>query len=227
MWCAKIRLCSPPHNGSAIPNYRQRTSCFVGDPPFSLSHKRLNGSIQSVMSLLVFNSLLLSLPSFAKSAPVVPTREPGWVSAPSGRGTFELVSSCVFTLVLCVWTALHLNVFPAGTSTSQRVLKKAMWALLALFAPEFVLWRAYSQWYVARQLYKERNKILDDLYEAQDANRGQGDTEERIPAEVSHRRRRDSETEREGKRWCLEHGFFAVMGGYSTLCLQRMKIGGS
>lgn len=34
----------------------------------------------------------------------------GWIDDPDGRGTFTIVSSCVLTLSLCVYTAIHLNV---------------------------------------------------------------------------------------------------------------------
>lgn len=40
----------------------------------------------------------------------------GWQSDPDGRGTFTLVSSCVFTLTICVYSAMHLNVPPRRES---------------------------------------------------------------------------------------------------------------
>ncbi|KAK3345005.1 hypothetical protein B0H65DRAFT_573650, partial [Neurospora tetraspora] len=33
-----------------------------------------------------------------------------WVTEPDIRGTFSILSTCIVTLVLCVWTAIHLNV---------------------------------------------------------------------------------------------------------------------
>ncbi len=40
--------------------------------------------------------------------------ESGWVSGPDHRGTLQLVFSCVFTLFLCVWTTVHVNIEPHG-----------------------------------------------------------------------------------------------------------------
>ncbi|KAK1752033.1 hypothetical protein QBC47DRAFT_363634 [Echria macrotheca] len=37
----------------------------------------------------------------------------GWMPEPETRGTFRLLMSCLATLALCVYTALHLNVLPA------------------------------------------------------------------------------------------------------------------
>ena len=33
-----------------------------------------------------------------------------WHSEPNVRGTFSILVSCIVTLSLCVWTALHLNI---------------------------------------------------------------------------------------------------------------------
>ena len=33
-----------------------------------------------------------------------------WQPEPGNRGTYGLLSSCVITMVLCVWTAVHLNI---------------------------------------------------------------------------------------------------------------------
>jgi hypothetical protein len=84
------------------------------------------------------------------------------------------------------------------------------WAMVALLAPEFVLWRAYSQWAMATKLYKERNKILDEFY-AENANRTQGDIEEGV-SDAEYQQKMEKAKQR--KRWCLEHGYFAAMGGY-------------
>lgn len=34
----------------------------------------------------------------------------GWHPEPERRGTFSILSSCVITLALCVWTSIHLNI---------------------------------------------------------------------------------------------------------------------
>lgn len=40
--------------------------------------------------------------------------EPGWVPGPGNRGTLSLVLSCAFTLFLCVWTTVNVNIEPEG-----------------------------------------------------------------------------------------------------------------
>jgi hypothetical protein len=88
---------------------------------------------------------------------------PSWVAEPSGRGTWDILYSCVFTLVLCVYTAIHLNVPARNDSTSTIWLRKIKWVLIAIFGPEIVVLTALDQWFMARDL-------LDDLKDLRTGN---------------------------------------------------------
>jgi len=52
----------------------------------------------------------------------------GWQSDPNNRGTFTLVSSCVLTLIICVYSALHLNVPRRGESALRYWARTVRWA---------------------------------------------------------------------------------------------------
>ena len=67
-----------------------------------------------------------------------------WHSEPGTRGTFALLSSCLVTLFLCVWTAVHLNL-PQHKSKHLQKWRKLKWLLIAAFAPEIVAWNAWEQ----------------------------------------------------------------------------------
>lgn len=60
-----------------------------------------------------------------------------WEGEGSGRGTWTIFSTCVVTLILCVWTAVHLNVPQYGHAES-RVWRKIGMMLMALYGPEVV-----------------------------------------------------------------------------------------
>lgn len=60
-----------------------------------------------------------------------------WQPEPATRGTFNILSTSLTTLVLCVWTALHLNI-PQKAKTSEKGGRKTKWLLLGLFVPEAV-----------------------------------------------------------------------------------------
>jgi hypothetical protein len=84
---------------------------------------------------------------------------PPWVSNPSTRGTSDILWSCLATLTLCVYTAIHLNVPPPAEGHWAFYLRKTRWVAMAVFAPEIVLYTAFRQWYEARTLIKKLNEL--------------------------------------------------------------------
>jgi len=112
----------------------------------------------------------------------------GWVKDPDGRGTLSLVVSCVVTLTLCVWSALHLNVPPPNSTFRRLVLEKTKWVLYGIFAPELVVATAAAQYITARWLKHQIDK--DAAY-----RRSVGDG-------VS--------------AWSITQCFYAAMGGFVT-----------
>lgn len=61
-----------------------------------------------------------------------------WQSEPNTRGTWTILSSCLLTLLLCLWKAVHLNVPDVRDSTGLRFARKAGWLVLGMLAPEIV-----------------------------------------------------------------------------------------
>lgn len=80
-----------------------------------------------------------------------------WHPEPRERGTFSILSSCVTTLVLCVWTAVHLNIPKTGKEHLQKY-RKAGWLVLGLLAPELVAWNAWEQ-------YRKASRITQKVYQ--------------------------------------------------------------
>ncbi|KAK3366188.1 hypothetical protein B0T24DRAFT_670298 [Lasiosphaeria ovina] len=156
----------------------------------------------------------------------------GWMSEPDTRGTFRLVVSCLATLSLCVYTALHLNVLPgrpespaksntrppteASTNTLFARLKRALniksrphlaevkslrapfsttfvaktkWVLLGMFAPELVVYTAWSQWRTARKLTGIVTTHLQNQYPPEEQTK---------------------------LEWTMTHSYFAIMGGFAV-----------
>jgi hypothetical protein len=105
--------------------------------------------------------------SFVSSAPVRNLTAlrteiaPLWVANPSGRGTWDLLYSCTFTIFLCVYTAIHLNI-PPEESKFRFWLRKTKWVFVAIFAPEIVLYTAFEQWTLSRNFLKKLNQAVDD-----------------------------------------------------------------
>ncbi|KAL2214363.1 hypothetical protein CC79DRAFT_1328290 [Sarocladium strictum] len=96
-----------------------------------------------------------------------------WVDSPNDRGTFNIISNCVLTLVLCVWTSIHLNIpavqdgaSPGSIPNAHREekvdapfsWKKIKYVILALIMPEVVAAVAFNQWLEQRSLMNFINK---------------------------------------------------------------------
>lgn len=92
---------------------------------------------------------------------------PLWVSSPDGRGTWDILYTCIFTILLCVYTAIHLNVPPPDDTKKELWLRKTKWVAIAIFAPEIVVVNAFLQWKMARDLVKELKDIAKDSDDAE------------------------------------------------------------
>ena len=91
------------------------------------------------------------------------TATEGWVSDPAGRGTFSLIISCLLTLGLCVWSAMHLNVPPPNEPHIHTWLRNLKWGAIGVFAPELILFAAWRQYSSAKSLQIQVNKQLDAM----------------------------------------------------------------
>lgn len=99
----------------------------------------------------------------------------GWFSPPKLRGTADIIWSCLTTLFICVWVALHLNIPAKGESRTTLALRKFKWMVIGLLAPEVVTWYAAHQWYRARkssQAFLEHGLIRWSVTHAFYANMG-------------------------------------------------------
>ena len=79
----------------------------------------------------------------------------GWISEPSGRGTTGLLYTCLITIFLCVWSAMHVPVPARHTSWTENFFYKAKLAGLAIIAPEVVFLFAMDSYFLIREALDE------------------------------------------------------------------------
>ncbi|KAF5872741.1 uncharacterized protein Bfra_006104 [Botrytis fragariae] len=115
----------------------------------------------------------------------------GWVSDPNGRGTWDLLYSCLCTLLACVYTAIHLNIPPEGEGKIVGYGRKVKWILIALFAPEIVAYVVFEQSYLCHKFLK---KLL---------------IQEKINAENKSQDPRRSDLK-------MTYAHYAMMGGFAA-----------
>lgn len=79
----------------------------------------------------------------------------GWVQQCNGRGTLDIIQSCIITLIFCSWSVLCLNV-PESTGGRRGFLRyKLWWTMIALIFPEVITGIAGEQWRAATQCREE------------------------------------------------------------------------
>ncbi|KAL9128480.1 MAG: hypothetical protein Q9217_002858 [Psora testacea] len=99
--------------------------------------------MQHLPKILILNTAIASA-SRATNA-TTPSHRDGWVSQPDGRGTFDILWSSLFTIFLCTWTSLHLNVPSLKEGYWQQCARKFKWMVQAIMAPEFIVAFATGQ----------------------------------------------------------------------------------
>ena len=82
-----------------------------------------------------------------------------WEPDPTDRrGTWTLLSTCIITLTLCVYTSLHLNVPAHKDSAASTFFMKAKYVVFGLLAPELIVFNAWRQRTVASSLVARLRK---------------------------------------------------------------------
>ena len=200
--------------------------CILSPHDVSLSSSSLSlidlHSSVSRAQMMLLSWLLLSFVQGASSA--TSSGEVAWYSAPNYRGTWDLIVSCVLTLIICVWSALHLNV-PAKTSKlRERNTRRLRWVMLGIFAPEVVISTAFAQYLTARWL---RNEIRADINYRNKDKVGLFPCDSETAAPISEsfdlyrksltssqpQQVNDSISGKNSEEWGMSQCYFAVMGG--------------
>ncbi|KAJ5219727.1 hypothetical protein N7468_008931 [Penicillium chermesinum] len=84
---------------------------------------------------------------------------PGWVDEPDGRGTWDILSTCVLTIFLCCWTSVSPNVPASSDGALKQFKRKFDLACMTILGSEFILMLALGQWSSARRSVKVRGVI--------------------------------------------------------------------
>ena len=148
-----------------------------------------------LLTIFLFNITYVSAGSDNSSVTI------GWVSDPDGRGTFTILSSCVLTLSLCVYTAIHLNVRPYHQKELQAWIETTKWVIMGVLGPELLVFVAWRQYLSAIAL----DRIIKDVKEAD-------------PKHGSHKSAQPDRWRDEdysvSNSWTRVHSFYASMGGF-------------
>ena len=82
--------------------------------------------------------------------PATDTTAPGnqpqsWGQPPNYRGTFDIIWLCFSTLIICTWNTVHFNIPLRRYSDARRLFLQVSWMVIALYAPELLLFLAINE----------------------------------------------------------------------------------
>lgn len=143
-----------------------------------------------------------------------------WTPEPNGRGTWSLLSTCVVTILLCVWSAVHLNI-PEHERTKSQYWRKVKWLFLGLFAPELVAYVAWQQRQEATKICQEVRAIYGQpkplsLFVKARRHLGARLLGSQVYKTHNHSPPPSPKVQRPVRSaWEEVHGFFVLMGGFA------------
>ncbi|KAH6712701.1 hypothetical protein BKA61DRAFT_607629 [Leptodontidium sp. MPI-SDFR-AT-0119] len=169
----------------------------------------------------------------------------GWTAGPQLRGTFNILWTCISTLALCVWTAVHPNILCTSSRCRAFVTRLGM-MLVAIVFPEIIISAAWRQLKSSQMLRAEMNSLCLKQPKENQIQRPDRETAENrrrqtvLPAfdfedglitsqprvfQPSGTNLRDNQLHiipeqhetmvRAPLEWTPEQAFFAVMGGFA------------
>lgn len=138
-----------------------------------------------------------------QSQPPTPGKH-GWTSQPNGRGTLDIIWSCVVTMGLCSWSITCLNMPGAKESKYIVLWRKFCMTVLGILCPEIMTATALGQWVRARRLVRIFNKADPEMEQTGVQDQQPAATTEKLPSEESHPK----------EKWTMDMAFFADMGGF-------------
>ena len=82
----------------------------------------------------------------------------GWTPESLGRGTWDIISSCFFTILICTWTAIHSRIH---VSIYLARLHKLFQLVKTTLAPEMVCLESLQEWVQARKMVRRSVAATD------------------------------------------------------------------
>jgi hypothetical protein len=108
---------------------------------------------------LALLGVVRAYPIGLESFPVVAVAEVFSCVDPDGcRTLWDIVRSCLFTIILCTWVSVHPNIPGPKDEWPTVVLRRVGIMLAALIAPEFILVWAIRQRDLAHDLANKHRK---------------------------------------------------------------------
>ncbi|UKZ58785.1 uncharacterized protein TrAtP1_000108 [Trichoderma atroviride] len=176
--------------------------------------------------------LIASLPMLAAARnctvhPISGDEEVGWQSGSCYRGTWNIVSTCLSTIIACTWSIQHLNIPATDDSGWVKNKRKMKWMIITVLFPELVLIHAMFEFHMAWTALRsmgegQKSACIEWPWWSQmpsfswlPSRRGNLDSKDKDPESqnVTNTQNQDGSDESRKRKWTLVHCYFANMGG--------------
>lgn len=81
-----------------------------------------------------------------------------WTGGPQSRGSFDILWTCLCTLALCVWGAVHPNIQVFPTYRRSLLTRAGMMGVAIVF-PEIIISSAWRQLQSSQNLHNKINTL--------------------------------------------------------------------
>jgi len=200
------------------------------------------GGIIGISFMPVITAVAFSLALHFGHIVSFPSSDPrlGYQSGSDHRSTLSIIWSCLSTIFICVYTAMHHNVPKTRHNSALKALiDKVLWVILGIAVPELIVGLAAGEYADAqaisrrvRQDLVERSKYLlrgrrDSGSAAEPQDPGYDNTDsESWPLQTPQSSPQDRGSLLHAQNaWTPVHSFFLIMGGFEDRSGNRMKPG--
>jgi len=147
----------------------------------------------------------------------------GYHSATGDRGTLNIIWSCLFTMIICVYTTMDSNVRVPWGTPFQHFMEQASYVVAGLIAPELVLGEAANQYFKARAITRRMQHHCDPItspaptvidYKTDGKEHSRAHDLEASANSGDGLQHLEEPTSTELERWTMTHSFFLLMKGF-------------
>lgn len=152
--------------------------------------------------------------------PISGDEEVGWQPGSCYRGTWDIVITCLSTIIACTWSIQHLNIPGAAESGWEKFRRKMKWMMITVLFPELVLIHAMLEFYMAwtaLRLMREKQKSVEWPWWSRKPSFSWLPSRrcDYVPEsqDVRSLESQHGTDESKMRKWTLTHCYFANMGG--------------
>ena len=101
-----------------------------------------------------------------RSPPEHPTNPlSDWLPHSTTRSTYNIISTCLSTLIICVWSAVHVDIPTRKQGLIRRNAERLQWMVIGTLMPDWLLYLAIAQLLNAIHILKVAYECIPDLPE--------------------------------------------------------------